>query len=193
MEYEVKFKIEDKKLILNRLRELGAKDLGEKEEINIVLNSGGKAVRVKKTGKEGIITLKEIVRKNIRAKVRKETETVVSDADIMIEIFKQLGFSELKRTEKKRHTFKLDNTLILIDRLPFMGYFIELEASSERDLKRTSKKLDLDYNMAIGESYDNLFLTYYIRNAKKFEDSKVKILPLFKSEIKFNREKPVKI
>ena len=189
MEYEVKFKIKNKKLILNKLKNLGAKDLKEKKEINIILKSGSKAVRVKKTGKDGIITIKETVRRNIRAKVRKEIESRVSDADIMIEIFKRLGFSELKRFEKIRHTFKLDNTLILVDRLPFMGYFVELEASSEKNLKRTSKKLGLDYNMASGESYDNLFFSYYIRNAKKFSNTKVKILPLFKNEIKFRKEK----
>ncbi|MCK4859893.1 MAG: class IV adenylate cyclase [Candidatus Omnitrophica bacterium] len=185
MEYEVKFKLENKKEILDKLKRLNAQDLGKNKEIDIYLNLGEKVVRIRKIGKQGLITVKRIIRKKIRAKVRKETETRVENVDTLIEIFKGLGFSELKRKEKIRHTFRLDNILVLIDKLPFIGYFIELEGASEAVLKKASKKLDLDYNKASGVSYENIFFSYCIKNIKKFKGSRIKILPLFKNEREF--------
>ncbi|MCX5751844.1 MAG: class IV adenylate cyclase [Candidatus Saganbacteria bacterium] len=185
MEYEIKFKIEDKKGILRGLKALNAEDLGEETQTDIYLDLNGNGVRVRKVGKKGLITIKRIVEREIRAKVREEIETEVADVDSLIEIFKELGFIEAKRKEKIRHTFKLGNVFVLIDRLPFMGYFIELEATSETGLKRTSKKLAFDYTQGIGNSYDNLFFAYYIKNAKLFQDTKVKIVPVFKNEREF--------
>ena len=190
MEYEVKYKIENKKGILKKLRELGAKDLGENLESDVYLNLGKKGVRIRRTNrnKGGFLTVKKLVDEETRAKVREETEVKVNDIEKLVQIFKFLGFSELKRKEKIRQTFKLGNVLILIDRIPFMGYFIELEAASDADLKKASKKLGLDYNQAKGDSYDNMFFKYYIKNARKYQDTKVKIVPIFKNEKEFLKE-----
>jgi predicted adenylyl cyclase CyaB len=188
MEYEVKFRIEDKKDILGKLKELNAEDLGEEKQVDVYLGLGEKGVRIRKLGKEGIITVKELVDKNITAKVREELETRVSDVDNLIKIFEGLGFREVKRKEKIRHAFKLDKMFVLIDRLPFMGCFVELEATSEAALKRMTKKLGFDYKQAIGNSYDNLFIAYYIKNARKFQDTKVKIIPVFENEREYLKE-----
>ena len=187
MEYEVKFKIEKCGPVAAKLKRLGAEDLGRRKEIDIYMQSGEKAVRLRKLGSKGILTLKSLVCKKIRAKVRKETEVNFDNADTLIEIFKRLGFSEIKRKEKIRHTFRLGKALVLLDRLPFMGYFIELEAASESVLKSVSKKLGFDYNKASGASYEDLFLAYYIKHARRFNNTKVKILPTFESEREFTK------
>lgn len=191
MEYEVKYKIEDKEGILKKLRKLGAKDLGENLESDIYLNLEKKGVRIRRINqnKGGFLTVKKLVDEGTRAKVREETEVKVNNIEKLVQIFKFLGFSELKRKEKIRHTFKLANVLILIDKVPFMGYFIELEAVSDADLKKASKKLGLDYNQAEGDSYDNMFFKYYIKNARKYQDTKVKIVPIFKNEKEFLKDK----
>lgn len=189
MEYEIKFKINRKKDIVDKLKQLKAKDLGKKKEIDAFFSLGRQAVRIRKTGKEGLITLKRLVPTKQRAKVRKETQTKVEDAGQLIEIFKMLGFRQVKKIEKIRHTFKVNQGLILIDKLPFMGYFLEIEASSFEKVKRVAKIVGLDYNRGITSSYLNLFFKFIIKNTKKFKDAKTEIIPLFIKEKEFKKTK----
>ena len=185
MEYELKFKIKDKREILSKLKKLGAQDLGKRKETDIYIGTADKGVRLRKWGADGLITYKRIIATNIRAKVREELEAKVENIDDAIEIFRLLGFPEVKRKEKIRHTFKLERAFIMIDRLPFMGYFVEIEAASGAALHKAVEKLGLSAAQGSCDSYDNMFLNYYIMNAVKFKDSKSMILPTFESEKKF--------
>lgn len=190
MECEVKFKIENKKDVLRKLKAVKAVDLGEAQETDIYLGLGQKGVRIRRInkGQEGLLTVKKLVDQESRAKIREELEVKVSNIDTLIEIFSGLGFVETKRKEKIRHTFKLGKVLVLLDRLPFIGYFVELEAASEVALKKAAGRLGFDYNQANSSSYDNLFLAYYIKNAKKFSTAKAKIIPLFANEREYLKE-----
>lgn len=185
MEYELKFKIKDKKEIFPKLVSLGAKDLGKRKELDIYIGSADKGLRLRKYGRKGLLTYKRLVNTKIRAKVREEIQTEVSDIDKLIEMFRIIGFPELKRKEKIRHTFRLGSTLVMVDRLPFMGYFVEIEAASGIELKKTARRLGFDPAKGSRDSYDNIFLNYYIVNAAKFKDSKTMILLTFKSEKRF--------
>lgn len=189
MEYEIKFKIDKKAPLIKRLKSLGAEDLGRKKEIDIYMRLNEKTVRIRKTGKKGLLTTKEFIPTDKRAKIREETQTAVDDVEALIKIFKGIGFKEVKRIEKIRHTFKFDNGLVLVDQLPFMGYYIELETNSFKKMKDLARKIGLDYNEGTINSYLNMFFRYFIKNAKQFKDSKVDILPLFEKEREFNKEK----
>lgn len=185
MEYELKFKIQDKKGIVSLLQQLRAKDLGKRKEVDIFIGAADKGLRLRKFGRDGLITHKRIVIKNIRSKVCEELESQVSHIDHLLEMFEILGFPEVKRREKIRHSFKLNDVYIMIDKLPFMGYFVEIEARSGAALHRTARKLGFDPMQGNCHSYDNIFFHYYIANAKKFKDSGSMILPTFKSEKSF--------
>lgn len=187
MEYELKFKIKRKNDILPKLVRFGAKDLGKRKETDISIGAKGQGLRIRKFGRGGLVTHKNMVSRNVRAKVRQEIQTEVSNIDNMIEMFRIVGFPEKKRREKIRHTFRMGDVLVLIDRLPFLGYFVEIEACSNTALKKAVKKLGFDPAKGSCESYDNIFLNYYIINARKFKDSKVTILPTFASESGFRR------
>ena len=187
MEYELKFKIDRKKDILPKLARLGAKDLGKRKETDIYIGTMNQGLRLRKFGRDGLITHKSMVRKNVRAKVRQEIQTEVSNIDNLIEMFRLLGFPEKKRREKIRHTFKMGDVFVLVDRLPFLGYFVEIEARSGAALKRAARKLGFDPAKGSCDSYDNIFLNYYIVNAGKFKDSRIMILPTFASESGFKK------
>jgi len=188
MEYEIKFKLDKKKDITHRLRQLGAQDLGRKKETDIYLTLNNQAVRIRRIGKEGLITIKKFMPTKKRVKVRQEIQTKVEDTRALIEIFKLCGFREFRKIEKSRHTFKLDQGLVLIDRLPFMGYFVEIEAASFKRMKNIAKIIGLDYNKGIISSYLNLFFSYIIKNVKKFKNSKTDVLPLFAREEAFSKK-----
>ena len=166
LEYEAKVKIKNKRAVVLKLKKLKAKDLGLKKEVDIYLAQGVKGVRVRKLGKDGIITFKSLVQSRVKAKVRDEIQAQVSGIDSLIDIFKHLGFTEQKRKEKIRHTFKLADAFVLVDRIPFLGCFIEIEGKSGPVLKKTALRLGLDYKQASFASYEDLFFAYYIKNAK---------------------------
>lgn len=187
MEYELKFKIDSKKDVLAKLAGLGAKDIGKRKELDIYIGDSERGLRLRKFGRSGLLTHKTIAGKNIRAKVRREIQTEVSDIDNLIEMFRIMGFPERKRKEKTRHAFKLGDAFVMIDKLPFMGYFVEIEAASGAALNRAVKKLGFNPAKGACDSYDNIFLDYYIVNAKKFENSKAPILPTFESEKRFGK------
>ena len=185
MEYELKFKIKNKKEILSKLASLGAKDFGKRKELDIYIGSADKGLRLRKYGRKGLLTYKRLVDTKIRAKVREEMQTEVSDIENLIEMFKVIGFPERKRKEKIRHTFKLGSVFVMVDKLPFMGYFVEIEATSGDALKKAARRLGFDPAKGSCDSYDNMFFNYYIVNAAKFQDSKSAILPTFESEKDF--------
>jgi len=192
MEYEIKFKIKSKAGILKKLKQLErkriAKDLGREKETDIYMRLNEKVVRIRRIGTKGLITTKEIVPTRERAKVRKETQTEVADVDALIDIFKGIGFKEFRRIEKIRHTFKLSQGFILVDRLPFMGYYVEIEADSFKKLTGLAKRLGFDYNTGSANSYLNMFVGYIIKNAVKFKSSKTDIMPLFAREKEFKNK-----
>ncbi|MFH1593377.1 MAG: class IV adenylate cyclase [Candidatus Omnitrophota bacterium] len=192
LEYEIKFKIQNKEGILAKLKKLEeekvAKDLGKEKETDIYMRFNDKVVRIRKTGRGGLITTKEIIPTKERAKVRKETQTEVADAGALIDIFKGIGFKELKRIEKIRHTFRFNQGSVLVDRLPFMGYYVEIEAGSFKKMTGLAKKLGFDHNAGLTNSYLNMFVGYIIKNAGKFKDSKTDILPLFAKEREFKNK-----
>lgn len=170
--------------MLSKLARLGAKYLGKKRETDIYIGSAEKGLRLRRynTKRDGLLTYKRIIDKNVRAKVREEIQTEVSNIDNLIEIFRIMGFTERKRKEKIRHTFKLGDASVMLDKLPFMGCFVEIEASSIKALKAAARKLGFDPAAGSCDSYDNLFLDHYIANAEKFQNSRSPILPTFESE-----------
>ena len=67
-EYEAKFKIKNKKGIISRLKKLKAGDLGIRKEVDIYLSRGTRSVRLRKTGKSGMITSKNPGKEKVNAK-----------------------------------------------------------------------------------------------------------------------------
>lgn len=188
IEQEVKFRLNNKEEIIVKLKKLGAEDLGQQKESDTYLKLDGKEIRIRKLNKEGIITFKQFIESESKAKVRQETEIKVNDPETLIAMLKALGLKESKRKEKIRHSFRLDKTIICLDKLPFIGEFIELEAETEEALKETCQKLGLDYSKASNTNYMSIFFNWYMKNIRRFKDSKIKIIPVFENEEKFLAE-----
>ena len=70
-----------------------------------------------------------------------------------------LGFAPAWRYEKRRQTWELGSVGILVDEVPFMGNFIEIEGTEEK-IEETASKLGLDMKDAITKDYGQLFRDY---------------------------------
>jgi predicted adenylyl cyclase CyaB len=165
-EIELKFKIENPGLIRKKLRNLKAKFIGKAFEKTIKfdtkndgLKKQGKFLRVR-TGFENVITFKKRrnkVDKNF--KEREEIEVEISDPEKMEKILENLGFTKKWVMEKYREKWILGNVEVVIDKLPKMGYFIEIEGS-KRAIQKTAKILGLDLKKRITETYWGLWKNY---------------------------------
>jgi len=166
-EIEVRFLEIDADALKQRLRELGAEDLGDDmfEEI-IAYNSPEsfeymrKFVRLRKAKNKVTMTYKH-QEKDI-ADGTEEIEFNVDNFDNAKLFLKRIGFDYFMREQqKKRYSFKLNGVNIDIDTWPKIPTYVELEGESEQALKDTAKKLDLDWSKAIFENHRIFIEKYY--------------------------------
>jgi len=130
--------------VLRRLPEIGAKRKGDDFETNTLyagpsLEMGNCVLRLRRIGKRGILTFKQRFPSQSDIKHQREDETRVDDPDAMEAILEALGLEPALVYEKRRETWILGKTEIVIDELPF-GLFMEIEGS-EQDIRDIEKKL----------------------------------------------------
>jgi len=91
-------------------------------------------------------------------KVREEHETVVTDAETLLTILRQVGLHVWFRYEKYREEFCAEDVVIAIDETP-VGTFVELEGG-ERAIHRTAEAMGRHPSDYITDSYRVLFLQH---------------------------------
>ncbi|MDO8627748.1 MAG: class IV adenylate cyclase, partial [Candidatus Diapherotrites archaeon] len=147
-EIEAKFEVKSFKEIKQKLRKLGAKNLGRHLEHNEFFDFPDKklgkkrnGLRLRKTNKT-ILTFKgrAFLQKNIMK--REELELQVENFDTMKKIFERLGLKSWLAYKKYRTTYKISGAEIVLDELPF-GKFLEIEGSKKK-IVQIAKKLGLD-------------------------------------------------
>lgn len=122
-----------------------------------------KWIRLRTTGEETTLTIKEIVNDGIEG--TRETEIVVSDFDATNEILNKLGYVARSSQTNRRIRYILDDVEIDIDFWPLIPTYVEFEAESAEKIKALCNKLDIDFNslttMSVPEVYD-----YYGHNVR---------------------------
>lgn len=164
IEIEKKYRLTRKQReeVLLRLPKIGATRQGEEFEVNTLyagdgLNVGRSVLRLRRIGKRGILTYKERFPTRSDIKHQREDETTVGDPDAMELILEALGFSAALVYEKRRETWKLGKTEIVIDELPF-GLFMEIEGT-EQSIREIEGKLAIKRLRTEPATYPQLTLT----------------------------------
>lgn len=164
LEIEVKFRIEDPAKIVGKLKVLGARRVDSGLERNIQFDKDGeiekshKLLRLRKYAGKADITFKKSV-SNEKFNVRQENIVFIDSFDRGRKLLQALGFTESRKYEKKRQTWELGDIGILVDEMPFLGNFIEIEATEEQIVEMAGK-LGLDMRDAITKCYRTLFIEY---------------------------------
>jgi adenylate cyclase class 2 len=145
LEIEKKYRLSKKQreAVLLRLPKLGATRKGEEFEENTLyagenLDVGSAVLRLRRIGKRGILTYKERLQTTSSIKHQREDETRVDDPEAMELILEVLGFTPALVYEKRRETWQLGKTEIVLDELPF-GLFMEIEGTEQGILDVESK------------------------------------------------------
>ncbi|MGI9166899.1 MAG: class IV adenylate cyclase [Pyrinomonadaceae bacterium] len=148
IEIEKKYRLtkRQRQSVLRRLPEIGARLEGEESEENTLysgetLNVSRTALRLRRVGKRAILTYKERFPTSSSIKHQREDETGVADPAAMEAILDALGFTPALIYEKRRMTWRLSESEIVIDELPF-GLFMEIEGP-ESDIKAIERNLGI--------------------------------------------------
>jgi adenylate cyclase class 2 len=122
------------------------------------LDMGRIVLRLRRIGKRGILTYKERFPTRSTIKHQREDETQVSDPEAMELILVALGFTAALVYEKRRETWTLGKTEIVIDELPF-GLFMEIEGT-EQSIRDLESKLAIKRLRAETATYPQLTLKH---------------------------------
>lgn len=150
-----------------RLSEIGeASARGAEFEENTLyaganLEAGRRALRLRRTGGRAVLTLKERQPSSDALKRHREEETGVTDADAVAAILSALGYEPALVYEKRRETWDLEGTEVVVDELPF-GWFAEIEGEADAILA-VERRLALDGAAVEQRTYPDLTQLHGVR------------------------------
>lgn len=145
--------------VLRRLPEIGAERQGEDFEVNTLyaggtLDEARSVLRLRRVGKRATLTYKERFPTSSAVKQQREDETLIDDPQALESILVALGFTSAMVYEKRRETWMLGRTEIVVDELPF-GLFMEIEGA-EKDILAAENKLAIGDLEAEHDTYPQL-------------------------------------
>ena len=165
IEVEKKYRLtkNQRQEVLLRLPQIGAKRKGEDFEVNTLytgdsLDVGHCVLRLRRIGDRGILTYKVRFPSKSDIKHQREDETSVDDPEAMEAILDALGFTPALVYEKRRETWTLGETEIVIDELPF-GLFMEIEGT-EQAIRDVESKLVIKRLRTETSTYPQLSLKH---------------------------------
>ena len=166
IEIEKKYRLESGQVgpLRRRLKEAGAEGEGTAEfEENVIYTGPGldparRVLRLRRKGGRAVFTFKERDLSGSPVKRQREEETEVSDAGALAAILEALGYRPALVYEKRRETWHVAGTEVVIDELPF-GLFVEIEGEEARILE-AEKLLGLDRAEAEHAPYPSLTLRH---------------------------------
>jgi adenylate cyclase, class 2 len=161
IEVEKKFRLTTRQrdAVLKRLPEIGARLEREEFEENTLydveaLHDHSCVLRLRRVGGRSTLTFKRRLPGTSAIKQQREEETVVADPEAMAAILEALGFTAALVYEKRRQTWRLGQTEIVIDVLPF-GLFMEIEGRAN-EIKSVERKLGMKGLRAEHATYPQL-------------------------------------
>jgi adenylate cyclase, class 2 len=173
-EIEVKFKVDDPQVLIERLQTLGFSQItGHTHEMNVLydfpggpLRRRGALLRVRQYGSKWTVTYKD--RNTVRPgrhKSRREIETVIHDGQALATILQSVGFQPSFAYEKFRSEWSDATGHVVLDETP-IGNFGEIEGPP-RWIDQVASQLGISKNQYITSSYAELFQAWKRKTGSK--------------------------
>lgn len=164
IEHEGKILDIDPADVEQRILDKGGQKVGEKfmrrYVYDIVPGDMSKWVRLRDTGQETTLTVKEIRSDAIDG--THEVEVVVDDFDDTNALLGMLGFTPKSYQENKRVSFMLDGAEVEIDTWPRIPTYLEVEAGSAEEVIRVARLLGYSAEELTGENTLKVYARYGI-------------------------------
>ena len=100
---------------------------------------------------------------------RREIEFTVGDFEAARVLLEALGYQIILIYEKYRTVYELDGVLVSLDELPY-GDFSELEGPDVESIRAVARKLGVNWDRRIPESYTDLFEHLRTKQGLSFRD-----------------------
>ena len=168
-EIEAKVKIADPAAFRRRMAAFGPPVAGPVLEVNRLfdfadgrLRQSDAALRVRvEYAIEGGAPVRTLLtykgpRRDGRVKRRPEFQTAVESADAVLAILGAMGLVETFRFEKRRTTWRAGDCEVVLDELPHLGWFAEVEGPSEESVLARLADLGLAQEPVIRKTYMRL-------------------------------------
>jgi adenylate cyclase class 2 len=147
-------------LILAKGGQLLGDKLMRRYVYDITPGDQSKWIRLRDTGTEVTLTVKEITSDAIDG--THEVEVVVSDFETTNQLLAALGFTPKSYQENKRTSFLLDGAEVEIDSWPRIPPYMEIEAPSRKDVVRVAELLGYTEDELTGENTTKVYARYGI-------------------------------
>ena len=175
IEVEKKYRLTPERLepLRLKLKEVGAEGRGSAEfEENVIYTGPGldparRVLRLRRKGGRAVFTFKERDLSGSAVKRQREEETEVADAAALASILEALGYRPALVYEKRRETWHVAETEVVLDELPF-GLFVEIEGE-EAHILEVERLLGLDTAEAEHAPYPELTLRHGEKRGNTFE------------------------
>jgi adenylate cyclase class 2 len=158
-EIEVKFLEIDKPKLIEKLKSLGASDLGEELLTQKIFRdkagkwkNEGKFARIRMTSKGIVFTYKHVENRTATGTI--EIEFEITQPDKLEAFLIAMDLELVHESEKRRHKFRTDNIIVDIDTWPKIPTFVELEGPTEESIKNLTSKLGFDWTKGKFGTYD---------------------------------------
>lgn len=174
IEIEKKYRLtkDERERVIARLREIGAEFRGEEFEENTlytggIINLKNCVLRLRRVGGAAILTYKERFPSSSAIKHQREDETRVENAEALAAILEALGYTPAVIYEKRRATWCVAETEVVVDELPF-GLFLEIEGA-EQAIIEAERLLNLNEAEAEMSTYPQLTKKHGRKNGELIE------------------------
>ncbi len=149
IEVETKIEVSSLPEIADRLRSLGAEDLGSSSQQDTYLNAPhcdyahtDEALRVRETESGIEITYKGPKQKHSGSKARKEITLSVESAQDAIALFTAIGFFVSAHVRKERTEYRYRDTTIALDHVEGLGTYVEIEVLTDNDISAAQNTIE---------------------------------------------------
>lgn len=92
---------------------------------------------------------------------RIELEFTAAEGEQVVGQLLSQGLKANEASEKERWTFIHDECEIVLDKLPFLGAFIEIEGPSEEAIQAVVEALDLSSSTVVRNNYGELMIAKF--------------------------------
>ncbi len=171
-EIEIKLRMHDRDALRARLAERGAKRIGERFEVNALFDTDKGTLRGRDCGlrlraihptppdesqSSTTLTFKGPREANAGGlKQREELEMHIEDAETFAAILARLGYEPRVAFEKRREIWRFGDVEVVLDELPQLGGFVELEGPTSASVLAARDALGLTSAEAVEETYVEL-------------------------------------
>ena len=162
-EIEIKFPVKETKTITEKLRKLGFRIvIGRHCEKNFLFDEPSKKLlrqgtllRVRQTPSGQTVTYKGPISAASKLKHREELECRIEDAEMLMRIFREIGFTVKTEYSKYRTVFEKEGFNISLDETE-AGNYIEVEGPSDEEITKLGEKLGYSEQDFVRRTYADL-------------------------------------